>query len=40
MIQNLNYKKFIENLIEKQYNKYKINDNNYKQEISFNSNAI
>ena len=40
MIQNLNYKEFIENLIEKQYNKYKINDSNYKQEISFNSNAM
>jgi hypothetical protein len=35
MIKNIKYKKFIENLIKKQYNKYKFNDNNYKQIFSF-----
>jgi hypothetical protein len=35
MIKNIKYKKFIENLINEQYNKYKINDNNYKQIFSF-----
>jgi hypothetical protein len=39
MIKNIKYKKFIENLINEQYNKYKINDNNYKQIFSFISNT-
>jgi hypothetical protein len=34
MIKNIKYKKFIESLIKKQYNKYIINDNNYKQQTS------
>jgi hypothetical protein len=37
MIKNIKYKNFIESLIKKQYNKFKINDNNYKQQISLNS---
>jgi len=39
MIQNLKYKKFIENLIKNQNNKHRINDSNYKQNISLNSNT-
>ena len=39
MIKNLIFKKYIENLIKKQYNEYKINKNKYNQSISLISNT-